>query len=744
MITKIKTNQIVKLLNTFDNPIPYEDTEIKFSIKNLEQKLANPNNELYFPTENKEDNFYKNLALSIINYDESSHIILDFENESNLIPQGISHLLSAHYLSKTHVFVDIIENTAGKSYIKNKKLDLVDANTNLAIDSFFIDDKNSSLNINKNFFNVSNIQTEDDIFKFYMDKIKDSSQKLNNSWSSKFSSKDFMSLIHEIPEELKKNTSFLTLLFSSREIFEQLVSHSKPLNSAINFENEDVKNLILNNPKFLIIMGEHLLEKECLKEKEIETQRNRLEDIYPKYSQQDKIDSYINKFIEDYEDDSLSYKNEIIYSEEFINHLSEPKTHHTSLGFISSNYSYFPEKLKNNPKIALNYIASQTSEIQNEPYIYVHNMKNVPPSVLFKEDFLSSISATFSYEELFNSYQSLKKKDRTLPNIELSQEYLFSNIKKIQVKDFDYLMKNIYHKIEVTDEFLLKVLEKNQKLHSSNIFHNKFLNLDFLIQVDQIVTKKYGEFKISKELLKTHISAPNLTESQELFLTKALIKNGYFAHTIDSIHKDPEHFSNKFLKPEVLFLHQFNHWSCDPIFNKTLKTLKTPEDFMAFINQIDSTAKKLDINPEGRKDVAKFIYIKINNNIKNDYQSIVKLVELYKNYDLPLEESHTLIFNKKFSEKILEWGKHNLSILSKIPMTAYYDKEFLQKFAKSANINSTIIEYSPIEVQNFFKSKKKEETYSEFLQKLLFHSDLKNNILEKKDNQPKEQKQFKI
>lgn len=730
MLTKIKTNQLLKFLNLKNQPIGYDGELIEFLDTTLLKTIKELDEKSFFKTENKEENFYRNLAITIINYDPQTYITLDLEDSSNVLTNGTFHLLAASYLNQSTVNVHIVENTAGKAYIKNKNfLTLEEFETiKPAIDENLIDNIENSLKIQKNFFqSIEKIQTEDDIINFYYSNIANKSLALKNSWSNSNIKREFIELFNATPEYIKNNPEFLKLLFVQNNILKEIFDDNTNINKLIDFENATVKKFFLENPQYQTELANAILTIKCEFEKEKKIDIERLYEIKNLQDKEEKIKKIENRPLPIV----LSYENEILFSEHYRNQiLNADKTPNIQL-LLNSYYKYFPSQLREDEKIALKYVESTKSHYG----LYYEIYSSFPKKLILDEKFLIKLTNQFSQaislENILTFIKNNAKIDKDYCNFKLSKEYLLNTIDGITPDNFDYFMIK-YPKTALDFEFILDKIKINPNIYKTDYIAKELSDFEKLKKIVNSLQEKRISPIIPFENISAHFSKNNLTEEDYIILSKLIISNSYFNKHINYFKEEGSE-QLKFLIPEICFLQQIDHYSFPKEYSKILKSFKDPNDFLSFCKSTQEFIVKMGKDFSIPTKNAEFILNNIGENIKNNPDCLITLADTFNNYSLNFSHSPIPTLNKKLCLKLLANSQKLPPIIKHIPETMYFDKEFLLEFAKFTEKNPNILNEAPNEIQKFFKSKPQEKTNIEFLNQLFLHAKVESNLLKNKD-----------
>jgi len=257
MITKIKTKELLKIINPITDLISFESEDFKIDFSELKKYVEKPRQlNVFKPSENKTIQLYKDLALYIINSSEPKIVNIDLDNNQP-INSGVYEYIKNIYQQEEYTMINIPEDGNNSIFIKSKKLlnnpllnideakdvtfsklSTVFFNSEKIVDNekFFWKEENNDVYSNQNF-----------VIKKFNDIIKS-----KNSLDEKYLS--FISLIKITDQNLLDSDSFkIALIDINSEPLNNLLINKKHKikneNFSIDFSSKEIHDKIISNIK---------------------------------------------------------------------------------------------------------------------------------------------------------------------------------------------------------------------------------------------------------------------------------------------------------------------------------------------------------------------------------------------------------------------------------------------------------------------------------------------------------------
>lgn len=693
MKTKIKTKQLLSIINPFEDGIEYKGKHFKINLLILNEYIVSPQNKnILQKTTSDLENLYKNIALYIINHDIPSLISLDLEREPS-INSGVFEFIKSIYKKEDFIYIDLHQEGDNSLFIKSKKLKEIDIHLPMAMDTEYIQ--------------------ESSIFS-------SNNEKINIDTKKEFLWQD---------EETIDNYSSIPWLINKIESIINNVKKTEDLNKEIDLliQKIDFKSLNLDNfhkeffsidnsNKFWVINPQSLLfnidfnKEYCLSKIQKEIEENDLSTIsflfenkknYPSFN----FEPYINH------SNSIDYLiNKSYYSGRNDNNFN-----------LVNAYPYLSKEKKENKDIIIKYL---TKIIDKDSY---HNY--LPNDLLYNIPLIC-----------FNDKDILKK---ILPNVyigDLKEKIKSSNIKIDLLNDKTFLLDIISHsdtphnksvelfklfpEKDIDSDFILTLTKRKPSLFSS-LYRNSIINNILKNNIELIIKISEAGIDfddISVDLLEDTFLQEADTKAENfklLYLISRRYENS--ASFIFSNKEDIKSFNDKYLKIEnmVFINHTSQYNSNETIINKLLKKIKTIEQF-----------KELMHNTE--KHIA-FQYFDV------DYRTIYKNLPIELQHQISLlKEFNQIISNIKFDD-LPETLKYNREIAlqfvsrepNSIPVEFFNDIEFALSYAESLDKRAVRLNDSPPFISKFFENHNVNSNFHDYLSRYIKVVDLKENLVKK-------------
>lgn len=694
MITEIKTKDLLKLFDPIKDTININNSTINLDLVKLDNLVSTPNNELFNNTEDLTDNFYKNLALYIINFDEDSKYInvnLEKEQPNQIIESGLEHLIALQYLKKPTVFINIEENNTGLQFIKTKKLSVTEKSIPPYKPTSHLKDINFEDQIVvENFFAWAH--GEKDIEKdksFYLKSLIDCVSLTHRKDNSErnLEIKKITDIFQQIPLEISQEPKFIEDIFKHEQlstVFFELFGNGQKF---VDFSSDQIKSLIF---------------------KDIE--EGNMKWVKTIYSENK---SYRSQQISE----RISYTNEMYNHPNVVKALTDG-TIKSYGGWSSSEfnirnvYSLLNKEHQVKNEVIFSYIeACEADHRGSEKWITDSELFKIPLECFKDLTVLKRVAYTTDFQ---NFKQRLLKEEF---DFKLDKSFILDVAKNLSTHRFRGLIEGFFKNdaTKFDDEFKKECLRKNPRLYEDKIFNSMFKKIDFLIFLKEELHMKSD--KISFSSVRPFLFDENLTEKQQAFLYSYMVeskKNLSKPSDLDIPKEFHEQYRDKYQKLEHCFyiVDTWSAWRDDSI--KRLKKVKSEEEIINIFSNASKYGYEID---------AKSFFAGINPDLKNNSKVIFSFLEnIGTNVDL--RECGNFLFNKQNCIKLLDYG---VALRKFIPEPMYYDKNFSLALAEKLDKNPNF-ENIPVKVKKFFEQKEVNQNYHTFLKSFISYNELVKTV----------------
>lgn len=693
MKTKIKTKQLLSIINPFEDGIEYNGKHFKINSLILNEYIVSPKSKnILQKTTSDLENLYKNIALYIINHDKSSLISLDLDRKPS-INSGIFEFIYAIYKKEDSIYIDLPQEGDNSLFIKSKKLKEIDINLPQAIDTEYIKE-NSIFSSNNDSINI-------DTKKEFLWQDEDTIDNYSSiPW--------LINKIESILDNVKKNDDLnkeIHLLIQKID-FKSLdleAFHKK-------FFNIDNKN------KFWVINPQSPLfnidfnKEYCLSKIQKEIEKNDLSTISFLFENKNKyplfnFEPYIN------------HSNSIYY---LINKSYYSGRNDNNFNLVNS-YPYLSKKNKENKDIIIKYLTKIIDKDSYHNYLPNNLLHNIPITCLNDKDILKKI----------------------LPNVyigDLKERIKSSNLQLDLLNDKTFLLDIISHsdtpnnksiellsffpKEDIDSDLILTLIKGKPSLFSS-LYRNPIINNILKNNIDLIIKVREAgiDFEnIPVDLLEDTFLQEGDTKAEN-FKLLYLISKRYedSASFLFSKKEDIKYFNEKYHKIEnMIFINYTSEYNLnETVINKLLRKTKTIEQFKELMKNIESHIA--------------FQYFDV------DYRTIYKNlpIELKPQIAL-LKEFNQIISNIKFDD-LPETLKYNREIAlnfvsrepNSIPVEFFNDIEFALSYAESLDKHAVRLNDSPPFISKFFENHAVKSNFHDYLSRYIKVVDLKESLVNK-------------
>lgn len=698
MITEIKTKDLLKLFDPIKDGVLIGNNIINIDLIKLDKLISQPNNELFNNTDDLVENFYKNLALYIINFeDEDKYITVNLEKDqpNQIIELGLEHLIALQYFKKPNVFINIEENNTGLQFIKTKKL----TSTNQIVNQYQPISQLKDINFEdqivvENFFAWAH--GDKDIEKdktFYFKSLVDCIN-LNRKKDSNERNLEIINIVNiykQIPNEIVKDQKFTEEIFKHPQlsmIFFELFGKGQ---NFLDFSSEQIKSLVFQ-----------------------EVDEGNLRWVKTIYSESK---SYGSADLAQ----RISYSNELYNHPNVVKALSDGTI--KSYGSWSSTefnirnvYSLLNNEHKENKNVILAYLEACEAEHRGtDKWITESELFKIPVSAFKDLTILKRVAYTMDFQTLKNILFKDEEKD-----FKLDKTFILDVVKDLSNHKFRGLIESFFRKeSENFDvEFKKECLRRNPRIYEDKLFNSMFKNIDFLIFLKEELHLKSD--KISFNSIRPFLFDENLNKKQQEFLETYMIeskKNLSRPGDLDIPKELHEEYKNKYQKLEYCFykIDSWSAWRDDSV--KRLKKIKSEDELVSIFSNTRKHHYEID---------DKTFFSGIHTDLKSNPKVIFSFLDNVGT-NIDLRECGKFLFNKKNCIRLLEYG---VSLRRYIPEPMYYDKEFALALADKLDKNPNF-ENIPVKVKKFFEQKEVNQNYHSFLKSFISY----NEMITKFDNQ---------
>lgn len=691
MITEIKTKDLLKLFDPTKDTIEINETKFILDIPKLNKLISQPSNQLFTKSDNTETNFYNNLALYIINFeDKNQYIELDLEkdNPAQIIQQGLEHFIAIQYLKKPNVFVQIKENTTGLQFIKTKKLIATEKKTTSFQSSTQLKDISFEDQIVvDNFF--AWVHGEQDIEKdksFYLKSLIEcinTSYKKDNNEINKELHK-ISEIFQQIPKDISSDIKFKEEIFNHPQLSVAFFELFGKGENFIDFSSPEIKALIFKDVEAGNMKWVKLLysENNAYRSKH---STNGIDYIKELYNHPKVVQALTDGTIKSYSSWSSSEFN------------------------IRNIYSNLNEEHKKDKKIIFAYLdACEADRRGSEKWIMDSELFKIPLSSFKDMEILKRVAYTMDWHSLKSRFL---KYEETAPK--LDKEFILEVARDLSTHKFEGLIENFYRKESAIfdDEFKKECLRKNSNLYESKLFNSMFKNMDFLIFLTEELHIQKN--KIHFSFIRHSLFKENLTQQEQSFLEMYMIetkKNLSKPSELDIPKEFHEEYKNKYQKLEYSFYKtdSWSAWRDDAI--KRLKKIKNEDELIDIFTKSFKYSYEID---------APSMFSGINPDLKSNPKVVFSFLEnIGKNIDL--RQCGNFLFNKNNCIKLLDFG---VDLRVYIPEPMYYDKDFSLALADKLDKNPNF-DNIPVKVKKFFEQKEVNQNYHSFLKSFISYNEM--------------------
>ncbi len=691
MITDIKTKDLLKLYDPTKDGIEINSHKFTLDLNKLSKLVSQPNNELFNKSDDIEINFYNNLALYIINFeDKNQHIELDLEkdNPSQIIQQGLEHFIAVQYLKKPTIFVGIKENTTGLQFIKNKKLSETEQPTTPFQTSTQLKDISFEDQIVvDNFF--AWVHGEQDIEKdksFYLKSLIEcinTNRKKDNNEINKELQK-ISEIYTQIPQEISSDIKFKEEIFNHPQlstVFFELFGTGKKF---LDFSSSEIKDLIFKDVEAGNMKWVKLIYSENRTYRSQQLAQN-IDYLSELYNHPKVVQALTDGTLKSYSSWSSNEFN------------------------IRNIYSSLKEEYQKDKKIIFAYLeACEADHRGSEKWIMDSELFKIPLSSLKDINILKRVAYTMDWQSLKSRF--LKSEE---PTLKLEKDFILEVAKDLSPHKFQGLIETFYRKesSNFDDEFKKECLRRNSRLYECKLFNSMFNDMNFLIFLTEELN--IPKNKIEFSCVRNSLFKDNLSQKEQVFLETYMIetkKNLSKPSELDIPKEFHEEYRTKYQKLEYCFYKtdSWSAWRDDAV--KRLKKIKNEDELIDIFTKSFKYSYVID---------APSMFSGINQDLKSNPKVIFSFLEnIGTNVDL--RQCGNFLFNKNNCIKLLDFGA-DLRVY--IPEPMYYDKDFslalADKLDKNANFDNI-----PVKVKKFFEQKEVDQNYHSFLKSFISYNEM--------------------
>ncbi len=703
MKTKIKTKQLMQIINPIKDGILYNEELVKINLKVLEEYVLKPKSKKVFAKSiNNEINLYKNLALYIINSESKKIINIDLDDK-NIVKEGLFEFIKSIYNKEEELLVELPEYGDNQLLIKSKSLQPISNKIEVdiakdihlaSLSSVFLENKN---------LNKPNKNKIVDNQKFFW---KESNQDL-------FTDKDF--LFNKISQILQEKNfiekTFYDLIEQANNTY--VLSDSFKLD-LLNLNNKKLNTLLINSQdnasnKFKIDFFQPVF-KEFLENKVKEGKFHLLESlfVYSKSNQKniEKLSEFINmeETINYFKaNDLVQFDNSIVFS-------------------FKNCYEFLSPEKKIREDIVKLYIKSITQKtINNEVFLDDTKLFKMPIEVFQNEYILKELTPYLNFSKLAKFLKENKVSSSYLENKQnLLQSFYLSDYRVISWAN------NFIPKEEINKELMLEIVsEKTKVLEIISSQPTELKNFThFLYDIDVLYTAYQKGLRISDiklEWIKEDLIKMNPNKDIEYFKRKYVISNKLLGKSPIFMKYNEEDFikfKEKYIKLEYVYLKVDNFLSSYPNRESLgLSKITNSQEVIDLLNNIK------DLNLTYYEFDAKNFYKDLNNKLKNNLE-IVKEILTLGNLNFS-ELSESLQYNKNLAIQFIAKDRESIEL---IPVEFFNDIKFSLDFVKLIDEAVIDVEDAPLFIQKFFDNQQITENYYENLNRYISYFDLQDNI----------------
>lgn len=699
MKTQIKTKHLLSIINPLVDGIEYNGNNLKIDLNTLTEYVLSPKSKNIFQQTNDDlENLYKNIALYIINQDNSSLISLDLNKEVS-IESGFFELVKAIYNKEENLYINLPEEGDNNLLIKSKKLKPIEINIPKAIDNDYL--------INESIFSSDNEKVNIDT-------------KKNFIWKDEETVDNYSST----PWLINKINSFLNKSSKKNYIFTELDKLIQKIDiNSIDIDDFNYQLFNLNNDyKFLLLdyiaQSNHPLfdidfNKDIYKEKiNIEIENKKFSTLSFLFENKRKYSSF----------DFTPYVNHQHTIEYLLSQTYYSGYNHKNDNFNLVNvYPYFINDKKEDKQIIhkyLNQIVSKT--MSDTPYIPTDKLYNIPLASFNDKDILIKILPDISIDDF------RKKLKASNVTIDLLNDKNFIIELALQKDLHAYKIESLLSELSPDDlnkELFLKVINNRPNCFNSilNLFYDTLKNNVELISDAHALGVKISEIPLSI-IEETFLTQGSLKE--ENFKSLYLVSQDKVTAGNRLFHKkeDIQCFNEKYYKLENIFFatkddNRYN-WN-EKHHIKLLKKIKNVDDIKNLISNIKNQYSYQYFNIDYYNLYKNLpTHLKANSSLVKEIPEILEYISFN---DLP----ETLRYNKDIALKFIS-KEPNL-----IPKEFFNDINFALSYAEALDKGIVQLKDSPIFITKFFENQEITSNFHEYLNSYIKVVDLKQNLSQK-------------
>lgn len=743
MQTIVKKEDLETIFNISSDSIVYKANSFIFDSDKLTNYLNNPQKyDLLKNSKKEEDNFYKNLALYIINSDNSAKFIkLDLEQQF-IVTQGLFELVKNFYEDSPYFHLSLDRNVNNDLFIKTKKLKEFDKNNHIDMAKdvelsgrSIVIDETSKIIENNNFFWKSedlkekNGTNQED---YLIGKLVAIAEKIiystDNHSRDELQDIEFYNVIKNADQTLVQSEKFkLALLSQDNQYVNNVLIHDThpdifSIDFKSKFAHKYIKKQLKNNNILLLakIFEQNIYAKEknsygwmreAIEDKKMQKYATHNLDFYDLINEPNVIDYLLHR-----RGSGLTFSGD---AKDFS---------------IVSAYSYLNDENSSRKDIVIHFIDSIVTDKYNDRFSS-RQFSRLPLPLYNEEWFLNRTLKYIDFADMKKNIDSPYNK--FVPILLTDKQFILNSLETIKNDNLCSWIVNFIPKTEINKEFLSAIIEKRPGFYYT-LSNNQTLK-SFGTDADLLflsAKKHFNTSHIPKNFMKTLLLQNHLPEQEEIKV-RWLIEDRNFEPSSQMYKKleDRKIYEEKFLRPEYVYLQKKDgfgsHWLDT---SKIQKRLTSVPEVLDILNKIESFAVKYNYE----FNIDKF-YTELPKNLQSKQDIVLKLLEL-DHEPFGFEKlSPTLQFNKNIALKFIEGNVKNTL---HVPQEFFSDIEFSLAFAKLMddgifNNQESLI---PSFITKFFDTQEVTEKYYDHLSTYINYFKIKNIVDEKPAKQLKKNK----